>query len=144
MVKIHALDNLDSLNTSNQRIAAAAQGKWKDEIAPSGVYLWVDVRNVAEAHVAAMEKPDAANKRFFTVAGYFTNKQIGEIIRKHFPEYKDAPSASTPGGDFPEGGIEKGLYKYNNKRTIDILGLKYTSLEDCIVDSVKSFQPKGL
>jgi nucleoside-diphosphate-sugar epimerase len=108
------------------------------------VYLWVDVRDVAEAHVAAMEKPDAANKRFFTVAGYFTNRNIAEIIGKHFPQYKELPSASTPGGDYPEGGIEKGLYKYNNKRTIDILGLKYRSLEDSIVDAVKSFQPKGL
>ncbi|KAF2687460.1 NAD(P)-binding protein [Lentithecium fluviatile CBS 122367] len=141
---IHAIDNLDSLNTSNQRIAAAAQGKWKDEIAATGVYLWVDVRNVAEAHVAAFEKPEAANKRFFTVAGYFTNRDIVDIIGKNFPQYKELPSASTPGGDYPKGGIEKGLYKYNNKRTIDVLGLKYKSLEESIVDAVKSFQPKGL
>jgi nucleoside-diphosphate-sugar epimerase len=108
------------------------------------VYFWVDVRDVAEAHVAAFEKPDAANKRFFTVAGFFNNRQIADIIAKHFPEYKDVPSASTPGGDYPEGGIEKGLYSYNNKRSIDVLGIKYKSFEDSIVDSVKSFQPKGL
>lgn len=94
--------------------------------------------------MAALEKPDAANKRFFTVAGYFTNREIADIIKKHFPQYKDLPSPSTPGGDYPEGGKEEGLYKYNNKRTIDILGLKYRSFEDCIVDCVKSFQAKGL
>lgn len=102
------------------------------------------MRDVAQAHVAAFEKPDAANKRFFTTAGYFTNKDIANIIKQHFSQYKDLPSESTPGGDYPEGGIEKGLYKYNNKRSIDILGLKYKSFEDSIVDTIKSFQAKGL
>jgi nucleoside-diphosphate-sugar epimerase len=116
--QIHALDSLDNMNTSNQRILSAAQGKFKDEIPASGVHLWVDVRDVAEAHVAAFEKAEAA--------------------------IKDLPSDSTPGGDYPEGTPEKGLYGYSNKRSIEMLGLKYKSLEQCIVDTVKSFQKKGL
>ncbi|CAO2647951.1 Nn.00g088730.m01.CDS01 [Neocucurbitaria sp. VM-36] len=141
---VHALDSLENLNTSNQRILWAAQGKFKDEIPPSGVHFWVDVRDVAEAHVAAFEKPEAANKRFFTTAGYFSNKELCQIIKKNFPEYKDLPSDSTPGGDYPEGTPDKGLYTYNNKRSIDILGLKYKTFEESIVDSIKSFQAKGL
>jgi nucleoside-diphosphate-sugar epimerase len=142
--KVHALDSLENMNTSNQRILSAAQGKFKDEIPPSGVHLWVDVRDVAEAHVAAFEKPDAANKRFFVTAGYFSNKELCQIIKKNFPDFKDLPSDSTPGGDYPEGTPEKGLYSYNNKRSIDILGLKYKTFEQSIVDTVKSFQKKGL
>lgn len=141
--QIHNLESLDSINTSNQRIVYAAQGKFKEEIPHTGVYLWVDVRDVAEAHVAAFEKDDAANKRFFTTQGYFTNKEITEIIKKNFPEYKDITSASTTGGDFPEGGTKE-LYSYNNKRSVDILGLKYKTLEECIVDSIKSFKEVGL
>lgn len=132
------------MNTSNQRILSAAQGKFKDEIPSTGVHLWVDVRDVAEAHVAAFEKPEAANKRFFVTAGYFSNKEIGQIIKKNFPDFKDLPSDSTPGGDYPEGTPDKGLYTYNNKRSTSILGLKYRSFEDSIVDTVKSFQKKGL
>lgn len=143
-IKIHALESLDNMNTSNQRILAAAQGKYKDEIPPSGVHLWVDVRDVAEAHVAAMEKPEAANKRFFVTAGYFSNKEMCQIIKKNFPELKDLPSDTTPGGDYPEGAPGKGLYGYNNKRSIDILGLNYKTFEQSIVDTVKSFQKKGL
>ncbi|KAF2872023.1 NADPH-dependent methylglyoxal reductase-like protein GRE2 [Massariosphaeria phaeospora] len=137
---MHNLDSLDNLNTSNQRILWAAQGKFKDEIPATGVYFWVDVRDVAEAHVAAFEKPDAANKRFFTTAGLFSNKEIAQIIRKNFSQYKELPSDSTPGGDYPDGG----LYSFNNKRSIDVLGLKYRTLEESIVDSVKSFQSVGL
>jgi nucleoside-diphosphate-sugar epimerase len=142
--QIHALDSLDNMNTSNQRILSAAQGKFKDEIPASGVHLWVDVRDVAEAHVAAFEKAEAANKRFFVTAGKFSNKEICQIIKKNFPDFKDLPSDSTPGGDYPEGTPEKGLYGYSNKRSIEMLGLKYKSLEQCIVDTVKSFQKKGL
>jgi nucleoside-diphosphate-sugar epimerase len=144
MHQVHALDSLENMNTSNQRILYAAQGKFKDEIPASGVHLWVDVRDVAEAHVAAFEKPEAANKRFFTTAGYFSNKEICQIIKKNFPEFKDVPSDSTPGGDYPEGTPDKGLYGYNNKRSIDTLGLKYKTLEQSIVDTIKSFQKKGL
>lgn len=135
---------MDNLNTSNQRILAAAQGKWKDEIAATGIHLWVDVREVAEAHVAAMEKEEAANKRFFIVAGHFSNKEIGQIVKKNFPQFKDLPEDSTPGGDYPEGGVEKGYHGFNNKRSIDVLGLKYRSFEDSIVDTVNSFKAKGL
>lgn len=142
--QIHALDSLDNLNTSNQRILAAAQGKWKDEIAATGVHLWVDVRDVAEAHVAAAEKENAANKRFFTLAGHFSNKEIGQIIKKNFPEFQDLPSDSTPGGDYPEGGVEKSYFGFNNERSIQVLGIKYRSFEESIVDTVKSFQAKGL
>jgi nucleoside-diphosphate-sugar epimerase len=141
--QIHALDSLDNLNTSNQRILAAAQGKWKDEIAATGVHLWVDVRDVAEAHVAAAEKEEAANKRFFTLAGHFSNKQIGQIIKKHFPQFKDLPVDSTPGGDYPEGGI-KNYFSFNNERSVEVLGLRYRTFEESIVDTVKSFQAKGL
>jgi hypothetical protein len=67
-----------------------------------------------------------------------------QIIKKNFPDFKDLPSDSTLGGDYPEGTPDKGLYSYNNKRSIDILCLKYKTFEQSIVDSVKSFQKKGL
>lgn len=87
-----------------------------------------------------MELPEAADKRFFVTAGYFTNKQICDIIRKHFPEYKDKlPTPETKGGDFPEGGV----YKYNNSRAMEVLGLKWRTLEESIVDTVKSLQSVG-
>jgi len=146
VTKVHALDSLDNLNTSNKFMLSVAQGKCKDEI-PKNMppqHLWVDVRDVAEAHVAAFEKPEAANKRFFVTAGYYSNKDICQAIKKNFPKLKDLPSDSTPGGDYPEGTPGKGMYGYNNKRSIDILGLKYRTLERSMIDCIKSFQKKGL
>ena len=53
-------------------------------------------------------------------------------------------SGSSPGGDYPEGGLEKAYFGFDNKRSIEVLGVKYRSFEDSIVDTVKSFQAKGL
>jgi len=137
---VHYLNSLENLNTSNQRVRDIMQGKAKDEIPPTGTFIWVDVRDLALCHVAAVEKADAANKRFFVTAGYFSNKEIAQVISKKYPQYKEQlPSASTPGGDYPEDGI----YKYDNKRTLEVLGVKFRSLDECIADTVKSFQAVG-
>ena len=68
------LQDLDHLNTSNQRILALIQGKSKSEIPETGTFIWVDVRDLALANVRAGERDDAANKRFFVTAGAFSNK----------------------------------------------------------------------
>jgi len=138
---VHYLNSLDALNTSNQRVRNLITGQNKKEIPNTGTYLWIDVRDLALAHVKAAELPEAANKRFFATAGYFTNKEIADIIRKNFPEYKDVlPTPETPGGDYPKDG----LYKYNNKRTVDVLGIKFRTLEESMVDLVKSLKNVGV
>jgi nucleoside-diphosphate-sugar epimerase len=87
-----------------------------------------------------MEVPEAAGKRFFVTAGMFSNKQILEIIRKHFPEYHDQlPGPEVKGGDFPESG----LYDYDNSQARDVLGLEFMDLEKSIVDLVKSLKNVG-
>jgi hypothetical protein len=84
-----------------------------------------------------MEIEEAANKRFFITAGYFNNRQIADAIRKHYPEYKEMlPTENAPGGGFPEDG----LLGYDNRQTINILRIRFRSIETCIVDSVASFK----
>ncbi|KAI9804846.1 MAG: hypothetical protein M1825_001215 [Sarcosagium campestre] len=137
---IHHLNSLDALNTSNQRTRNLIQGQSKDEIPETGTYLWVDVRDVALAHVKAFEVPDAANKRFFVTAGHFSNKEIADIIRDAYPQYESKlPTKSTKGGDYPTGGI----YQYDNRRTGDVLGIKFRPLTESIKDTVKSLQEVG-
>ena len=137
---VHYLQSLDNLNTSNQRIAAIMTGKAKEELPPTGTYIWTDVRDLALAHVRAAELPEAANKRFFVTAGYFSNEEIADIIRENFPELKnELPAKGTKGGGYPDGGI----YKYDNSRTKEDLGIKFISLKESIVDAVKSLQEVG-
>jgi len=134
---VHYLNSLSALNTSNQRVRDLITGKNKQEISETGTFLWTDVRDLALAHVKAFEVPEAAGKRFFVTAGYFSNKEIAEIIRKKFPELDgELPGKEVKGGDYPEAGI----YKYNNSRTVEVLGIKFRTLEESIVDLVKSLK----
>ena len=80
-------------------------GKAKDEIPPTGVFIWTDVRDLALAHVKAMELPKAGSKRFFVTAGYFNNREIANILRDTYPERAaKLPTPETKGGDYPEEG----------------------------------------
>ena len=115
-------------------------GKAKEEIPATGTFIWVDVRDLALAHVKAAELPGAANKRFFVTAGYFSNEEIADIIRDNFPNLKDkVPAQGTKGGGYPKEGI----YKYDNSRVKEVLGVQFRSLKESIVDAVKSLQAVG-
>ncbi|KAJ5819887.1 hypothetical protein N7474_005478 [Penicillium riverlandense] len=132
----HDLASLSALNTSNQRIRDLISGAAKDRCPPTGNYGFVDVRDLALAHVLAAEKEDAGGKRFFTVSGHFSNKEIARIIGEEFPEFRDrlpTGDALIP-GDYPADGV----YGFDNSRARNILGVKFRSLKECIVDSVKS------
>ena len=115
-------------------------GKCKEGIPPTATFIWVDVRDLALAHVKAIELPVAANKRYFITAGYFCNKEIVDILREEFPDLaKGLPPKDTKTGGYPEEGI----YKYDNRRTREELGIHFRGLKECIVDTVKSLQAVG-
>lgn len=135
---VHYLNSLDALNTSNQRTRDAMLGKWKEEVPPTGTFIWTDVRDLALAHVLAIEKEAAANKRFFITAGLYTNKGILEAVAKGQPEVMTKDTNTKP-GDFPEEGI----YNFDNSRSKEVLGLQYSPFEKAIVDTVKSLEAVG-
>ncbi|KAF3491615.1 NADPH-dependent methylglyoxal reductase GRE2 [Arthroderma uncinatum] len=135
---INHLASLDSINTSNERIRDLITGKAKESCPRTGTSLWVDVRDVALAHVLAAEKPEAANKRFFLTAGNYSNTEIVGIISDQFPNLKDKlPSgeALVPGDVPPESRIG-----FDNSRSKEVLGLTYRPLRESVVDAVKSLQ----
>jgi nucleoside-diphosphate-sugar epimerase len=136
---VHPLRNLDELNTSNQRIRNFMAGEYKAEIPDTGTsfFLWIDVRDAALAHIRAMEAPEVENKRFLLTAGYFSNKEICEVIRESFSEYRpQLPEQNAAGGGYPPGG----LYRFDNSQATEKLGLTYRTLSTSITDTVISLQ----
>ncbi|KAK3899531.1 putative NADPH-dependent methylglyoxal reductase [Staphylotrichum tortipilum] len=132
-----SLASLDDINTSNKRIYDLARGAMRDGIEPTApVFTFVDVRDVALAHVRAMSVPEAGGKRFYVVSGFFTNHRICGLLRRHFREvYDNLPPLSDELGndDFPI--VHWG---FDNSRSKDVLGIRYMNLEQSIVDTVKS------
>jgi nucleoside-diphosphate-sugar epimerase len=136
---IHNLESLASLNTSNQRIRDLISGAAKDGCPPTGNHLFVDVRDLALGHALAVERAEAAGKRFFMVGGKFSNKEIAGIIADEFPALRE----KLPTGDALEPGDypARGSYGFDNTRSREVLGMTYRPLRESIVDAVKSLQP---
>ncbi|KAL2155438.1 hypothetical protein VTH82DRAFT_180 [Thermothelomyces myriococcoides] len=139
----HHLTGLDALNTSNQRFLDCLQGRWREEVPSAGpVYIWVDVRDVAEAHVkAGLELPEVGGKRLFVTAGAFSHAELARIARENFPE--DAgrlPTEQTKGGELP---AENERFKFDNSETNKLLGIKYRSFKESVVDTLRSLKKHG-
>ncbi|KAH6851110.1 hypothetical protein B0I37DRAFT_373218 [Chaetomium sp. MPI-CAGE-AT-0009] len=139
----HYLESLDGVNTSNERLVDCLRGKWRDAVPSAGpVTIWVDVRDVAEAHVkAGLEIAEAGGKRLFATAGLFSNAEMAAVVRKHFPEDAERlPTEETKGGELPAEGER---FKFDNTETNKLLGIKWRSLEESVVDTVRSLKKVG-
>lgn len=129
------LEDLDSLNTSNHRIRAIIDGGAKASgLQPTVVYLFADVRDVADAHVRALDNPTAGGQRFLVTGGHYSNKKMVDIVRESYPRLSDRlPPDNEVKDDTPED-----VYGYDNKKSREILGLTYRSFEECVRDTVES------
>lgn len=129
------LDSLASLNESNNRIRAMIQGETKESgVPPTNVPLFADVRDVATAHVRALKTPEASGQRFLVSKGNYSNKMILDIIRKDYPQLAEKlPLEGTVEDDTPPN-----VYRSDNRKSKDILGLTCRSLEECVKDTVDS------
>ncbi|KAK3389141.1 hypothetical protein B0H63DRAFT_463060 [Podospora didyma] len=131
-----SLSSANNLNTSNHRIRDLMEGLMREKIAPTApVFTFVDVRDVALAHVRAMIIPEAGSKRFYVVGGFFSNPRLAGIIKAAHPELADKlpPQEEIDKDDFPDGH-----WKFDVSRSRKVLGLKYTALEKSVGDTVDS------
>ena len=134
----HHVPSLDKLNTSNQRVLALVQGAFRDNpLPPTGIFLWVDVRDVALAHVQAIEIPAAGGQRFMLVGGHFSNKTLADAIAETHPELASKlPSIAVD--DTPAS-----VYQYNGAKASGILGIEFRPFRDCVEDTVTTLQELG-
>jgi len=134
------VSSLDAINTSSQRMRDILQGKFKTEIAPTALPIFADVRDVALMHVLAMESESVAGQRIFTVAGFFDNRQMVDIVRKHFPTYAHRlPDESAKGGEVPGA-----IYGIDNSRAKQLLQKDFLSFEQCMTDLAQSLIDLGI
>ncbi|KAL1642565.1 hypothetical protein SLS58_005333 [Diplodia intermedia] len=128
---VNYLSSLDALNNSNKRFVGYLHGM----LLPTTFYAWVDVRDLALAHVNAVEDPATAGERIFlTSSEQFCSKDILEIIDQEFPEFRHRLPARAEWDSvgYPQGGV----YKVDSARAREILGRDFTPLRECVVDTV--------
>ncbi|GFP58334.1 ketoreductase azaE [Trichoderma asperellum] len=139
----HSLASVDAINASNERIADLLRGKWKAEIPETGpVDLYIDVRDTAEAHIKALELPEASGHRLFPVASRTSNHEIAKIIRDNFPEFAERlPGPEVKGGEHVD---ESKAYKWNCDETNKLLKIDWIPIEKSMIDTVNSLKDKGI
>ena len=107
----------------------------------------VDVRDVAAAHIAAIEKSEAAGNRYLLVAEAFTFQQIARIVSTEFKPQgykvptKVLPKAAIWMGKWLDSGarsvykaIGKSL-KWNNEKMKGELGIEPRPVNETIIDA---------
>lgn len=132
---IHDVGSLDTIMTSGLLIRDFLSGNYKDEIAPSPIGRFTDVRDAAMAHVRAIEVREAGGQRFLVGSGTYSNRQVATILWKNFPALRSKlPGPEVKSGDLPVGGVPD----FDVEPSKKILGMVYATLEDTIVSMTGS------
>ena len=124
---VHPVAGVDKLNESNAMLWRIASGQ--TPLPVSRVPFWVDVRDLAEAHVQALLQEGRGSKRY-TVASpeRFTYGIAASVIEAEFPALK--------GQVKPEDQFVDESYGLDGEKAAKELGLQYRSFQDTVKDLV--------
>jgi nucleoside-diphosphate-sugar epimerase len=130
----HSITNTNELNETTWRIYKNYINSSKDApLPPDRVFMYVDVRDIAAAHVLAATTPKAGNERIIVAAGAASSQRIADILREIFPELERRTPAGKPGTN----SLPENHFTISNEKSMKILGLKYREEEDTFVDMVR-------
>lgn len=121
------------LGRLNQSSAALWKMVDSEELPGMDFMGFVDVRDVAVAHVAAFEKPEAGGERFI-LANHFDYQSVADAVRSSIPELSGRIPEGTPGAGWQE--VENGaVYAIDSGKAQKVLGIDYTPLGTSMKDS---------
>jgi nucleoside-diphosphate-sugar epimerase len=107
----------------------------------------IDVRDVAAAHIAAMEKGEAAGNRHVLTNRTIHITEFAKILRDEFqPQGYTIPSEEVPKSvEIPELAPMLGkVMQYNNERMVKVLGIQPRPVEESLIDTCYSLIDFGL
>ncbi|ORY56990.1 NAD dependent epimerase/dehydratase [Pseudomassariella vexata] len=104
--------------------------KSTDPVPEMGLHLYVDVRDIAKAHLLAAEIPDAGGKRFVICGGSLMGQRTADLLREKLPEKRGVIPEGTVGGS----GVPEGLYRASSAEAEKVLGLRFRGAEETLGD----------
>mmetsp|Transcript_24886 Transcript_24886/g.37867 ORF Transcript_24886/g.37867 Transcript_24886/m.37867 type:complete len:246 (-) Transcript_24886:299-1036(-) len=122
----------DDLNTSSAAVLKNLQGA--SAPAPNSG-AWVDVEDVARAHILAMEKPEAGGRRFLCASNEVpTGVDLANLLKEIAP---NCPVQTA----MPEGGA--GVSMTMDTSALDSLGFQFTPLKETLRVQAESLVKLG-
>lgn len=126
---VHPVSDLSQLNESNATLWQVARG---EDLPAARVPFWVDGRDLARAHVEALLRPEAGNKRYtITAPERFSYEKAADIIEARFDWAKGKIRRPDVKQDIDES------YDLDGLTVADELGLFYRSFEESVVDTIQ-------
>lgn len=83
LIDTKMFSSIEELNLSNKLVWTISTAP---EIPPTKAPLYVDVRDLALAHITALSSDRASNSRYIVSAGDFDHQEIADILREHFKD----------------------------------------------------------
>lgn len=125
---VHPVEGVGKLNQSNAVLWQIAQGQ--SPLPVSRVPFWIDVRDLADAHVQALLARDAGNKRYTPSSPEaFNYAMAAEIMAEEFGELRE--SVALEKQDLDES------YGLDGKTAAEELGFKYHTFRETVRDLVE-------
>lgn len=121
---------------------------------PNNGFCVIDVRDVAELHLAALEKPEAAGQRYLATSDYTPFPQVAKILQEAYPDrkvtVKVVPDWIIRMLAFFGGPTRQIINDIGNEKVFDgskgegLLGRKFISARQSILDTAESVIRIGL
>ncbi|GAV55373.1 hypothetical protein ZYGR_0AS06970 [Zygosaccharomyces rouxii] len=122
-------DVTPQLNTSNEVINGLIHSNPGDKLEPDYHSVYVDVRDVAKAHLIAFQK-ELSGQRLGLCNGRFSSQSILDILNEKFPQLNISRGPDPGKGDTKPGAL------FDNSRSKELLGFPFISLEQSVYDTV--------
>lgn len=100
---------------------------------PTRLHLYVDVRDLAQAHLRAATVPGAGGSRYILAAGEMSSQRILNIFRAALPQL----SGRIPRGEPERWEMEEGSFAASNAKAREVLGLTFRSPEETMGDMAR-------
>jgi nucleoside-diphosphate-sugar epimerase len=124
---VHPVPKVEDLNESNAMLWKIAKGS--NPLPVSRVPFWIDVRDLANAHVEAMLRPEVSNKRYIPASPEcFSYSLAAKFMLEEFSWTKGQVSEEEQPIDDSHGVDGEAVAKE--------LGIKYRSFRETVVDLV--------
>ncbi|KAF5312294.1 hypothetical protein D9619_003807 [Psilocybe cf. subviscida] len=102
-------------------------------------YGYIHVEDIAQAHILALQKPEAGGERIIISAGNITWQSTRNLLQKLYPEYYS--SEILPAGNPGDTGDITAIY--DGQKGKRILGIEYKSIEEIAKDTITDFKARG-
>ncbi len=109
----------------------------------SPAHAWVDVRDVAEAHARALERPEAGGKRIVVSSGSFVWQDFLDAANGLSPAPWSSHTSVRPLAVGRPGEEVHRRITFDTSRCAEVLGLKHRSMSETARDILADYEARG-